>query len=116
MFVDSVTPVSLVAEHQRARYGPRGARAAELGASAFSVIASWSPLRRDAPSSAYGGEEEEDVDPAIMLGFTIVNLVDFFMCPSSGTSAPAEAAEVSAEVSLAQVQASSAQPDRPSAA
>ena len=85
MFVDSVTYlVSLVAEHQRARCGPRGAQAAELGASAFSVIALFAVtvfVAHDAVERVYGGEEEEDVDPAIMLGFTIVNLfVDIFMC------------------------------------
>ena len=85
MFVDSITYlVSLVAEHQRVRCGVRGAAAAELGASAFSVIALFAvtiAVTNDAARRITTHEEEEDVDPRIMLGFTIVNLfVDIFMC------------------------------------
>ena len=85
MFVDSVTYlVSLIAEHQRVRCGVRGAAAAELGASAFSVIALFAvtiAVTNDAARRITTHEEEEDVDPRIMLGFTIVNLfVDIFMC------------------------------------
>ena len=120
MFVDSVTYlVSLVAEHQRARCGPRGAQAAELGASAFSVIALFAVtvfVAHDAVERVYGGEEEEDVDPAIMLGFTIVNLfVDFFMCAPfvRHVVRRRRRRRFPTEVSLAQVQASSAQPGSP---
>ena len=85
MFVDSITYlVSLIAEHQRVRCGVRGAAAAELGASAFSVIALFAvtiAVTNDAARRITTHEEEEDVDPRIMLGFTIVNLfVDIFMC------------------------------------
>ena len=120
MFVDSVTYlVSLIAEHQRARCGPRGAQAAELGASAFSVIALFAVtvfVAHDAVERVYGGEEEEDVDPAIMLGFTIVNLfVDFFMCAPfvRHVVRRRRRRRFPTEVSLAQVQASSAQPGSP---
>ena len=85
MFVDSITYlVSLIAEHQRVRCGVRGAAAAELGASAFSVIALFAvtiAVTNDAARRITTHEEEEDVDPRIMLGFTIINLfVDIFMC------------------------------------
>ena len=72
--------------------------------------------RHDAVERVYGGEEEEDVDPAIMLGFMIVNIfVDFFMCAPfvRHVVRRRRRRRFPTEVSLAQVQASSAQPGSP---
>ena len=71
--------VSLIAEHQRAAACAGGGRARRLGLFRDRALRRHDRRHQRRGAPHHDAEEEEDVDPRIMLGFTIVNLfVDIF--------------------------------------
>ena len=80
MGIDSLTYlINIIAEHNKHRLDARTARAIEIAASLFSAVALCGvtvQVAMDAlPRLARTASEEVDVDPDIMLFFTIINLL-----------------------------------------
>lgn len=87
MYVDSATYlINIAAEYHKARLGARNSALVEVAASVLSVLALVAvtcAILADALARLKAPSGTEDVDPGIMLAFTMVNLVvDFAMCAS----------------------------------
>lgn len=87
MFVDSATyAVNIAAEYYKERLGARNSKLVECLAtlvSAATLLGVTGYLMKDALARLQPGQPASDVNPAIMLVFTSVNLlVDFGMCGS----------------------------------
>ena len=87
MFIDSATyAVNLAAEYYKAQLGARRSAVVEVVASAVSVVTLLGMtvfIMTDAIDRLASPDDEEDVDPVIMLFFTCFNLlIDIGMCIS----------------------------------